>query len=369
MKKFFALIFIFALIIIPSVSYSAEMPQITSVGVVGNEHISSEYILHVAEIRAGDIVSRDKIQADITAIYNQGYFSYVDVDLRPEGGGVSVMFSVQENPIIESINFAGNTIYSTEKLMKEVFSSVGSVFNRNFFRNDLDRIQSKYHSDGYVMVRISDVQIEGGNIYVTILEPRVRDIIIQGNTKTKTNVIRREIKLKDGDIFNVTHFRHDLGKLQGLGYFEDVNVGFDVPEDEDGIVDLILTVKEKKTASIGLNLAYGTESGMSGGLTYSDTNLGGKGINFEVGFNEGDEASYWLGLSSPYMDAKTFGWRVGARYMKYDDRYYYHNGRRQFEFDEKSLTLYAGFGRKFTNEDWSWFLTLRHEDEDIRNPS
>lgn len=370
MRKFSALIFIFALIIIPSVSYSADMPQITSVGVVGNEHISSEYILHVAEIRAGDILSRDKLQADVTAIYNQGYFSYVDVDLRPEGGGVSVMFSVQENPIIDSINFSGNTLYSTESLMKEVFSSVGSVFNRNFFRNDLDRIQTKYHSDGYVMVRISDVQIEGGNIYVTILEPHVRDIIIQGNTKTKTNVIRREIKMKDGDIFNVVHFRHDLGKLQGLGYFEDVNVAFDVPEEDDGLVDLILTVKEKKTASIGINLAYGTESGLSGGLTYGDTNLGGRGINFEIGFNEGDEASYWATLSSPYMDARTFGWRVGARYMKYDDRYYYYGGRRQFEFDEKSLTIFAGFGKKFSNEDWSWFLTLRHEDvkyDDIKN--
>ena len=355
---------IFMLIITASCAYSDEMPeiQITSVGVIGNSNIVSEYILNVVDTKPGMLLSRDMIQNDIEAIYNQGYFSFVDVDLRPEGGGVSVMFMVQENPKIESINFVGNTMYKTEQLMKEVLSQEGDVFNRVMFRNDLDRIQERYHKDGYVMVRVSDVQIQGGNIYVTILEPKLGNVIIQGNKKTKTYVIRREIKLKEGDIFNVTHFRHQLGKLQGLGYFEDVNVGFDVPEDNDERVDLVITVKEKRTASVGVNLGYGTESGLSGGLTYSDSNMGGRGLNFEVGFNEGDEASYWLTFASPYMDSKTYAWRIGARYLTYDDRYYYRQGTRQFEFDEKSLSIFAGIGKKFINDDWSWFLTLRRED-------
>ena len=322
-------------------AFAAETPRVVSVGVSGNEHITAQYILGVVETKAETELNRDTLQKDIEAIYNQGFFSYVDVDLRPEGEGVSVTYAVRENPVIESISFTGNTVYTSEVLMKEVFSQVGTVFNRVFFRNDLDRIQERYHKDGYVMVRIADVNVEGGNIKVRILEPRVGDIVIQGNRKTKTNVIRREIKLKEGDLFNVVHFRHQLGKLQALGYFEDVNVGFDAPEGQDEVVDLILTVKEKKTASIGLNLAYGTESGVSGGLTYSDTNLMGLGYSLEVGFDEGNEASYWATLSSPYMDRSTYAWRVGVRYNTYDDRYYYYKGKRQFEFDEKSLNVYG----------------------------
>ena len=368
MKKYIILA-VMVLVLVPACAYPADdaLVQITSVGVTGNEHIASEYILNVVDTKPGMIMSRDMIRSDIDAIYNQGYFSFADAEMRPEGGGVSVMFSVRENPVIESIVFTGNTLYTSEQLMKEGLSQEGTTFNRNFFRNDLDRIQEKYHKDGYVMVRVSDVQIEGGNIYVTILEPKVGDVIIQGNTKTKTYVIRREIKLEQGDIFNVTHFRHQLGKLQGLGYFEDVNVAFDVPENQDGLVDLIITVKEKRTASIGLNLAYGSESGISGGLTYSDTNMFGRGIKFEIGFNEGDDATYWTSLSSPYMDAHTYGWSVGARYRHYDDRYYYRQGRKQFEFDEKTVSVYAGVGKKFSNEDWSWFLTLRHEHADYEN--
>ena len=370
MKHKFLLLVISALILsIPSCSYSAEAPsfQVTSVTVSGNDHIVTDYILNAVNTKPGTILSRDVIQADVESIYAQGFYSYADFDLKPEGGGVAVTFIVQENPVIESITFTGNTRYTSEQLMTEVFSQEGTVFNRQFFRNDLDRIQEKYHKAGYVMVRVSDVQIQGGNIYVTILEPKVRDIIIQGNTKTKTYVIRREIKLDDGDLFNVIHFRHQLGKLQGLGYFEDVNVAFDVPEDVDGAVDLIITVKEKRTASIGLNLGYGTETGLSGGLTYGDTNMFGRGLNFEVGFNEGEEASYWVTFSSPYMDSKTFAWRVGARYRTYDDRYYYWKGRKQFEYDERSLSFFVGAGRKFSNEAWSWFLTLRREDAEYKN--
>ena len=379
-NKFLFLVITLALIFIPVCAFSDDESEdiapkppevkVTTVGVIGNPNIASEYILNVVDTKPGSILSREKIQTDIESIYNQGFFSYVDVDIRPDDLGAAVVFSVQENPTIASINFTGNTLYTTEQLMKEVFSQEGTVFNRVFFRNDLDRIQEHYHKDGYVMARVSDVQIQEGNIYVTILEPRIGDIIIQGNRKTKTYVIRRELKLKKGDIFNVTKFRHHLGKLQGLGFFEDVNVGFDVPEDDDSTVDLILTVKEKRTASVGLNLAYGTESGMSGGLTYSDTNLFGRGVNFEVGFNEGNEASYWLTFASNYMDYETYGWRAGVNYRTYDERYYYRQGRRQFEFDERSLSFFAGFGKKFSNEDWSWFLTLRREDtkySDVKN--
>ncbi len=364
MRKLIALAVI---LMTASMTYGAETRQITSVNVSGNQNISSEYILNVAKTKAGTELSRDVILSDIEAIYNQGFFSFVDADLSDEGGGTNVTFTVQENPLIQSITFTGNTIFKREQLMKEVFSLEGTVFNRQFFRNDLDRIQEMYHKAGYVMVRVSDVQIEGGNIYVTILEPKVRDVIIQGNTKTKTYVIRREIKLKEGDIFNVTRFRHELGKVQGLGYFDDVNVAFDVPEEDDSTVDLVLTVKEKRTASVGLNIGYGTESGLSGGLTYTDTNLFGRGMVLEVGFNEGREATYWATFSSPYMDSETFAWRLGARYRTYDERYYYRQGRRQFDFDEKSTSFFAGIGRKFSNENWSWFLTLRRDDVEYSN--
>jgi outer membrane protein insertion porin family len=341
----------------------AAEPTVVSVGVRGNAEVTSGYILGVVETKEGEALDRDKLQKDIEAIYNQGFFSFVDVDLTPEPGGVAVVYSIMENPTVEEITFTGNTVYKSETLMKEVFTQVGTVFNRVFFRNDLDRIQSKYHQDGYVMVRVADVNIDGGNINVKIAEPRVGDVIVQGNRKTKTHVIRREIKLKKGDLFNITKFRHQLGRVQGLGFFEDVNVGFDSPEGEPEVVDLIITVKEKKTASVGFNIGYGTETGISGGITFTEANFAGLGYQFDVGFDEGDEARYWATYSNPYMDRRTYGWRVGVVYSRYIDQYYFHDEQKQFEYDERGLSIYGGLGKKFgREEEWSWFFLLNWRD-------
>jgi len=142
----------------------AEVVSVARVNVSGNSQVTSDYILGVVSTKVGQTLDRDVLQKDIEAIYNQGFFSFVDADLTPEPDGVAVTFSVRENPIVESIVFEGNTVYTSEQLMKEVFSQVGTVFNRVFFRNDLDRIQNRYHTDGYVMVRVSDVQVQGGDM-------------------------------------------------------------------------------------------------------------------------------------------------------------------------------------------------------------
>ena len=366
-KNVFVLVLLFLFSAFCGNAYAAD-PNIVSVGVRGNEQVTSEYILGVVETKAGDPLNRDRLQKDIESIYNQGFFSFVDVDLRAEPAGVNVVYSVMENPVVEEISFTGNTVYKSEELMKEVFTQAGTVFNRVFFRNDLDRIQDKYHKDGYVMVRVADVNMQGGVINVKISEPKVGEVIIQGNRKTKTHVIRREIKLQQGDLFNVTHFKYQLGKLQNLGYFEDVNVGFDASEVDDDVLNLILTVKEQKTASIGLNVGYGTESGLSGGLTFTETNFGGRGHQLDLGFDEGEEARYWATYSSPYMDRKTYGWKVGVIYRDYIDRFYFHERTKQFEYDEESFLVFAGLGKKFgRKEEWSWFFTLNWRDVEYDN--
>ncbi|GHS95936.1 outer membrane protein assembly factor [Synergistales bacterium] len=376
MKKHFAralavisfLLFSFWIFVNIASAADSGAPLVASVGVKGNERITEQYILGVLETKSGDTLDRDVLQKDIEAIYGQGFFSFVDVDLSQGEGGADVVFSVMENPVIEAIIFSGNTVYKDSVLMKEVFTQVGGIFNREFFRHDLDRIQEKYHKDGYVMVRVADVNMEGGRITVHIVEPKVREVIIQGNKKTKTHVIRREIKLKKGDLFNITKFRHQLGRLQNLGYFEDVNVGFDAPEGRDDAVDLILTVKEKKTMSIGFDVGYGTESGLGGGVSFSENNFSGLGYQFNVGFEEGDEARYWGSFASPYMDKKTYAWKVGVAYQDYVDRYYFRSGVKQFEYDDESFLAYAGLGKKFgRTEDWSWFFTVSWRDVDYSN--
>ena len=201
MRKFLFYLLVSSVLVLCFASLSfAQNPLVVGVGVSGNKQVASNFILSVVETKVGEPLDRELVQKDIDNIYGLGFFSLVDVSLSPQSGGVYVEYEVVENPTIEEIVFEGNTVYSSEDLMELVFSKPGSVFNRIFFRHDLQRIKEKYEKDGYTLVRMEDVTFEDGVVKIKIVEPRVGDIIIQGNKRTKTFVIEREILLKKGDV-------------------------------------------------------------------------------------------------------------------------------------------------------------------------
>jgi outer membrane protein insertion porin family len=342
-----------------------EASTILSVTVEGNSEVVSDHILSVISSKVGTPMDQNRLSRDADEIFELGFFSDVDYRIVDEIGGSHVIFMVRENPAISAINFFGNTTYSEEQLREICFTQPETIFNRVFFRNDLQRIKEKYQQDGYVMARVSDVKIEGTVVNVYISEPRVGEIIIQGNRRTKEYVIRRELRLKEGDLFNSTHLRYTLSKLQGMGYFEDVNVGFEPGETQE-IINLILTVAEAKTGRIGISVGYGTQSGFSGGLSYSDNNWGGRGERFGVGFDIGDREQYWITLEQPYMDQKVYAWRIGAYKRAWENLSYYEDDTYQFDYDEDRIGGYAGFGRKFSERSkLNWFLTAEWQDVEI----
>lgn len=347
-------------------AFAAE-PVVSAVNVEGNEKVVSEHVLAVVNTKIGEFLEQEQIKTDVEAIYNLGFFSFVDVKFAPLAGGVEVVFQVKENPVVEEIRFEGNTVYSDEELMELVFTTPGSIFNRVFFRHDLQRIKEKYDKDGYVLTKIADVGIEGGIINVTLIEPTIGEVIIQGNTKTKTRVIERYITLKKGDLFNSILLRHSINKINALGFFEDVSVGFEASEDPDA-TNIIITVQEAKTGNIGFTIGHGSSSGWSGGVSYGDSNWKGLAQKFEVGFELGDDEQYWASYSQPYMDRDIYSWKVGVYMRDWSEREYWDDGEEQFDYDEDKTGGYVGFGKKFPNDDkLSWFLTLDWRDTEISN--
>lgn len=346
----------------------ASAALVSEVNVEGNQEVVTKHILGAVRTKVGDTLDQEQVKEDVEAIYDLGFFSFVDARFNPSSGGVAVTFVVRENPIVESVNFEGNSVYSDEQLKELVFTAPGTVFNRVFFRHDLRRVKEKYDDDGYVMMKIADVQIEQGNINVSILEPKIGDVIIQGNTKTKTFVIERQIKFEKGDLFNATILRHSINKINSLGYFEDVSVGFEPSEESSEYTNIIITVQETKTGNIGLTIGHGSSSGWSGGISYGDTNWAGKGHKAEIGFELGDTEQYWVYYQEPYMDSDHFAWRIGAYNKFFDEREFWDENQEQFQFDEDRTGGYIGFGKKFPNDEkLSWYLNLDWRDTEISN--
>ena len=333
-------------------------PVIVSMDLQGNQEVNRDHIMSVVTSKVGQHVDEEKLRKDAEAIFELGFFNATDYKVTDEGDGVKVTFLVQENPKVGEIKFVGNTVYSEDKLKSAIFTQPGMIFNRTFFRNDLQRIKEKYQEDGYVMANVKDVKIDGDVITVEIIEPKISEIVIQGNKITKKKIIERYLKIKVGELFNANKLRLTLNRLQGLGYFSDVNVNFEPGENPDDVI-IVLTVEEARTGKLGFNVAYGTQSGFGGGMSYENFNIGGAGLKLSVGFELGDREEYWLSFEQPYMSGKIAAWKVGFYKRAWDDVYYYDNDKQYLEYDRDKYGAFIGFGKKFRDESkYNWYMLL-----------
>jgi outer membrane protein insertion porin family len=367
-KRLFAGVLVLVAAMFTATAANAQSPLVVGVGVRGNSEVVDEHILSVVGTKIGEPLDQDQIQEDIDAIYGLGFFSLVDVSVTPQMGGAYVEFQVVENPVIEKVIFTGNTVFTDEELMELLFTRPGAIFNRVFFRHDLQRVIEKYEKAGYTMVRVEDVRVEAGTVEVRIIEPVVGDIIIQGNTRTKTYVIEREILFKKGDLFNTTLLRHSLASLNQLGFFDDVSLGFEPSEEDPSVINLVFTVEEQRTTRLGLSIGHGTSSGWSGGASVTESNLGGRGHIAEVAFETGDREQYWITYREPYMDQEHYSWRVGFYKRDWEDVEDNFEGETRYEYDEERTGFYAGMGKKFRNDEkLSWYATLDWHNIDLSN--
>lgn len=354
MKKVSAL----ALASLMLISASSAWSAIEAVKVEGNKTVVTDHILNVVQTKKGEEPDQSKINDDSRRIYEMGYFDTVDAKIDTAvNGDETVTFMVKENPVIQDITFKGNTIYKDNDLKKLMFSKPGMVFNHLFFQNDLQRLRDKFQSDGYVMTSVKDVSFENGHVVVQLGEARVGEIVIQGNKITKTDVIRRYFPIKTGDLFNATTLRMSIARVRSLGFLDDVTVGFE-PTDNEDVVNLIVNVREKKSASLMFSLSYGSSTGWGGGIQYKEANLAGRGISAEAGYEKGNYTNYWVRVADNYMDRHHFGWKVGF-YRNEDEKLAYRYRRYdRFYYDEKRTGAYIGFGRKFGHDEkYSWYLT------------
>ncbi|MDR1072793.1 MAG: outer membrane protein assembly factor BamA, partial [Treponema sp.] len=190
---------------------------------------------------------------------------YIEVRVTPtldrrtdEKGDVnmSVTFTIQEGDIYRfgGLTFEGNVIFSSEELSKLTRSKRDEIANGTRLDSDLERIRDKYYENGYIFTNI-DVQEHSENGYFSyhiVISERgrahIERIRIQGNEKTKDNVILREIPMESGDVFSRTKLMEAMQNLYSLQFFS--NVAFDMQQgSNENLMEMIFTVEEQATSS------------------------------------------------------------------------------------------------------------------------
>jgi outer membrane protein insertion porin family len=250
-----------------------------------------------------------------TQIRDQGGLNWFT--FRPnKGKRIDILMPMEEGSRyrLGTITFSGNKAVSNVKALRATFAvKDGEWFNATLIGKGLENLKKAYGQMGYInfgaipkpsyddekkTVSLAIDIDEGKPFYVSRIE-------FEGNRITRDKVIRRELMLEEGQVYNSQLWEYSLLRLNQLEYFEPLKVDQDSEAHQDaeaGTVDLLLKVKEKGKNSIGMN---GGVSGLSGaflGVNYQTNNFLGLGETLSLQGNLGSiSRQFTFGFSQPYI--------------------------------------------------------------------
>lgn len=349
----------------PALAADLTGKTVVAVAITGNTTVAEGTILAATKLKPGDKLEAEKVKQDMQAIYELGHFFDVVANFSETPEGVKVVYTVMENPVLKDIVVKGNTKVTTEKIKALINAQAGKVVNTKTLNDSMRSIEQYYHDQGYILAKVSDVSMgNGGVLTVSINEGVLEGITVKGNEKTKTNVITREIKLKEGEPFNVKDARRSMQKVYNLGYFEDVNMKLNPGKEPNAIV-LETSVVEQKTGTFSIGAGYSKADGLVGIIELGDNNFRGTGdkvkLHWEFGGDGGNNKNYELGYTRPWLDNKqtSIGFNIYDMTNEYDD---YDHGTLQSTYDRRRQGWDVTLGRP-SGEYIQNYVTFKHRDD------
>ncbi len=262
----------------------------------------------------------DDLDAILDYYRSKGYLRVSCPGIRREpykDGRVDLFIPIVEGEkyTVAGVGFGKMSVFKPEELNPALTLNSNMAYSSKKMRDDITMIRSYYGSRGYADVVVAPDIRDAGPNRVTIIyritegsRYRVGRVNIAGNTKTKDKVIRREIPLKPGDMFNSVELDTTKARLSGLNYFSDVQANGN--PGGSGYRDVNVLVEEKATGSVGVGLGFSSIDSVVGFLTLEQSNFdlfnpwnftgGGQrfAMNLRVG-SERSEAS--ISLTEPWF--------------------------------------------------------------------
>ncbi|MBU1753319.1 hypothetical protein KKG56_05630, partial [bacterium] len=249
--------------------------------------------------------SKGYLQADIVS----QDIAYVTEKGDKKGITITINISEGSQFKITGIEITGNKLIPEAEIRTKMKTEENSLYNIISISQDMQMINNLYSEKGYISSQVipeEDVDVDAKIVLITFKifegsQAYIEKILITGNTKTKDNVIRRELLIKDGSLFDGQNVRLSRQKLINLGYFEEVN--FDIKTGtEDGKKILEIDVKEGKTGTFLLSGGYGSQPGGYGAIECVLNNLKGRGYALNLKGELGENiTNYEFGFTNPWF--------------------------------------------------------------------
>ncbi len=239
------------------------------------------------------ILKREELTNDVERIrevlLNKGYMNaqvgLPSVELGEDKKWFTVTYAIMEGEpfTVAEVGFRGNTVFEVPDLRDGLKIKEGEIFQRAKIRDEITRITDLYGSKGYAFAEVipnvtPNAEERTANIILNIKEGemmRIRQININGNDKTKDNVIRRELRVDEQDVIDTPSLKRSFQRLNNLNFFETVEI---LPQQvEADKVDLNVRVKEKATGQFSIGGGFSTLDKLVAIADITEGNLGGNG--------------------------------------------------------------------------------------------
>ncbi|PKN30637.1 MAG: outer membrane protein assembly factor BamA [Deltaproteobacteria bacterium HGW-Deltaproteobacteria-21] len=348
----------------------------------GNTHFSDRQLKKQMEISEKGLLSfitksgvfnKEKLEFDlqkITAFYhNHGYIraktGEPEVIVGEDRLTIAIEIIEGDQYAVDNVRVAGDLLRPEEELLKRVKINKEKNFSREIVRKDSLALRDLYADEGYAYAEVVPLVQEDDKKKLVDITYQVTQkkkvmferINITGNTETRDKVVRRELKVAEGEYFSGQELKKSTQNLHRLGFFEDVEIQTKKGSQDDLMV-LDIGVKERPTGSFSVGAGYSSFDSAIGMFSVAQNNLFGKGQKLS--------ATGSIGARTTEMDIKfTEPWLFDRRISAEFDVYKFE--RQYYEYTKDSLggALRLGFPVGFDEDFTRGLVGYAYEDADI----
>ncbi len=303
--------------------------KIRNINIVGNQaytmdDLRAQFLLTTPNWMSwwnkDDQYSKQKLNADLETLrsfyMNQGYLEFnidsTQVEITPDKKDIYIAINVTEGEkyTISEVKLAGETIVPDTELQQLISLKAGDTFSREAVTKSSKAISDRLSNDGYAFANVNPVPEVNKELHTAaftfFIDPGkrvyVRRINIVGNTRTKDEVIRREVRQLESSWYASNKINRSKERLVRTDFFSDVNVETPgVPGTADQ-VDLNISLVEKSTGSVQFGAGLSSSEGVVFGVTVNQNNFLGTGNRVSAQVNTGKvNTVYSLSYTDPYF--------------------------------------------------------------------
>ena len=348
----------------------------------GNEKVSAKVLRKQMEtddwgffsfMTDAGILKRDVLDKDlekIKAYYQNNGFLKAQVgepEIKVTEKDIFLVIPIEEGDpfTVGQVEIKGDLIKPVDELVSKLKLTTGKIYSRADIEVDREALVNEYASVGHakVLVNLSsklDNAAKTVNLTYTIRKGPlmyVERIDIHGNTRTRDKVIRREMKVKEGDLVNLAAIRRSAFNLRRLQYFDEVEFN-NLPGSEDDKLVMDVRVKERSTGMFNFGVGYSTADSAMIMLRIQEQNLFGRGQELIAAGNIGFKGQrYSLSFIEPYLFDKNLSLSLSV----------YNTEREYLDYDKDSYGGYAGLGFPFLFDFTRMNFKYTYEVVDISN--